>query len=390
MLRVMGPLALVAASCGAPLAPLADAGGDATAPTLEAMVDAIMAPAFTADPFADPTRCRVGVAAVVTRDHALVRGYGVVDAAGTRAPDGASLFQLGSISKVLTGLIVAREVEEGRWRTETRAVDVAAPDLAVALSAADFTLGDLASHHAGLPPMPANLVDRDGDGVRDPDADPLSPGAGYARVDLLTALDGVTGGAAPYAYSNLGLGLLGVLAADQLGLPGFDALLAARLRPALGLTSTWGQVAAIPVEDRARVAQGYALQGPTRVSGRLAEMGVLAAAGEAVTSGDDLLALLGALTGQRSTELDAAIVRALTPLGPGPDADTSIGYAFELRRDGARLRYTKGGATPSYTAYLSFHRDPPVGAAVLTACGGFERARALAMALDDALVATAP
>ena len=277
-------------------------------------------------------------------------------------------------------------------RGELSATDLArahfADDLAAALAPATFTLADLATHHAGLPDMPANLVDRDGDGTRDPGADPLSPAAGYARLDLAHALAAdPPGAAAGYRYSNLGVGLLGLALADQLGTASHHAVLRALVADALGMSDTWGQVAALDAAAIARVAPGLAVNGGRRVAGRLAQMGVLAGAGEVVTSGDDLVHLLAALTGNVTSALDDAIELALASHATGPSAAIDLGYAFEIERlpDGAR--YTKGGATASYTAYLAFRRTPAEGAVILSPCGGFSAVRDLALALDEQLAA---
>jgi len=388
--RHLGPaVALAAAACGATPAPSVDAAAEPD-PALVALVDEVMAPAFGADAIADPARCVGGVAVVVTPDGALVRGYGATVAGGATVPDATTLFQIGSISKVLTGLVLARHVAAGALTATGPALAIGAADLRAAMPTATFTLADLVSHHAGFPTMPANLLDRDGDGQRDPTADPLSPGRGYARADLLTAVaDLPLGGAAPFTYSNLGLGLLGLLLQDHLGQPSFDAVIAAELTPALGLTDTSGNVAAIPPAALTRVAQGYAARAGARVPGGLAEMGVLAGAGEVTTTGADMARLLAALTGQTPTPLDPAIAVALAPVADSPLADTELGYAIEVRHEADGDRYTKSGATPSYTAHLSFHRAPAVGALVLTACGDFDAARTLALTLDDRLVARA-
>lgn len=382
--RICGALALLAAACAAPPPPR-----DPGATEIAALVDELMAPAFAADALADPARCVAGVAVVATPTTTLVRGYGATTAGGVSVPDGATPFQIGSLSKLLTGLALARQIEDGNVAADGPALAIGAADLRAAMPTATFTLADLVSHHAGFPTMPANLIDRDGDGQRDPTADPLSPGRGYARADLLAAVAALPlAGTAPYRYSNLGLGLLGLLLQDHLALPDNHALLTATLAP-LDLTATWGTVAAIPADARARVAQGYAWRGDTRVPGGLAEMGVLASAGEVTTTGADMAKLLAALIGQPPPPLAPAIARALTPIADGGEPDVELGYAFEVRHEPAGDRYTKGGATPSYTAYLSFHRAPAVGALVLTSCGGFDAARPLALALDDRLVATA-
>ncbi len=375
-------VALIAvAACAEPTTP--PPGDDPVA----AAVDEIMAPAFGADALADPARCVGGVAVVVTSTGTRVRGYGATAAGGATVPDAATLFQIGSISKVITGLALARQVADGALTPATPALTIGGADLRAAMPTATFTLAELVSHHAGFPTMPANLVDRDGDGQRDPTADPLSPARGYARADLLRAVTPLPlGGAAPYLYSNLGLGLLGVLLDDHLALPDNHALVTAPLAP-LAPTSTYGTVAAIPADARARVAQGYALGGGARVTGELAEMGVLAGAGEVTTTGADMAALLAALTGQTATPLAPAVALALTPIAASNQPDVELGYAFEIRHEPGGERYTKGGATASYTAYLSFHRAPAVGALVLTSCGGFDAAHDLAIAIDDRLVA---
>ncbi len=352
------------------------------------LVDQVMTPAIGADALGDPDRCVGAVVAVVTPEGTLVRGYGATVADGATVPDGDTLFQIGSISKVFTGLELARLVVAGDVAIDAPAMSLGATDLRAATPSARFTLADLVTHHAGLPEMPPNLIDRDGDGQPDPDADPLSPGHDYARADLLAILpDLPLGGAAAYKYSNLGLGLLALMVQDHVGASSFDAVLDGHLKPALGLSATWGNVDAIPTEARSRLVQGYGLRGGQRLAGYPAEMGVLAGAGEIVTTGADMARFLAAVTGHTPTDLAAAISVALTPVAASPMADIELGYAFEVHHEATAERYTKGGGTPSFTAYLSFHRAPAVGAFVMTSCTGFQATRGLAMTIDDRLVA---
>lgn len=356
-------------------------------PDIAAVIDPIVAPRIGADALGELDRCPAAVVAVVTPAGTAVRGYGAMVAGGTQAPDPDTLFQIGSISKVYTGLVLARLVADGQLAIDGVALDAGGADLRAAMPGATFSLADLVTHRAGFPTMPANLIDRDGDGAPDPGADPLSPGRGYSRADLRAGITGLPlDTAGSFRYSNLGLGLLAVIVQDHLGLASFDAVLAAQLAP-LGATSTWGNVAAIPADAQARVVQGYALRAGQRVAGHPAEMGVLAGAGEVMTSGRDAARVLAALAGQAPGPLDPAIALAIAPLAPSGMAGVDMGYALEVRHEASGDRYTKAGETPSFTAQLSFHRSPPVGAYVMTACGGFTGARELALAIDDALVA---
>lgn len=132
----------------------------------------------------------------------------------------------------------------------------------------------------------------------------------------------------------------------------------------------------------ARLAEGQTIEGTTRVPGIPGRMGVLASAGEIVTTGDDMALFLGALIGARSTPLDAAIALATTPLAAGPDG-RDMGYAIEIehRADGDVLR--KGGNTSSYSAYVMWSRSPATGVAVMTSCGSFMAVVELAEELHD-------
>ena len=233
--------------------------------------------------------------------------------------------------------------------------------------------------------FPDNLVDRDGDGNRDPGIDPLSPAAGYARADLRAALAGWSPPSSPpsYLYSNLGLGLAGLAIQDHLGLPSHHAVLRRLVTEDLAMLDTWGEVAAIPTEARPRLADGHTVEGAARVVGIPGQMGVLASAGEIVTSGRDLRLLLRALVGIDPSPLDPAIVRATTPLAAGPEG-RQMGYAVEIDESAGLVRYRKAGATSSFGAYLMWSTEPPAGVAVLTNCGGFSAVVGLAAALHDA------
>jgi CubicO group peptidase (beta-lactamase class C family) len=388
-LRIALLAAGLAGGCGgAPAGPdarLADGpGADAPAPPtgLRARVDAIMGPAFASTP-SDLAQCIGGVAVIVTPTEELVDGWGATVLGGATRPGADTLFQVGSLTKAFTGLGLARLVGDGVVTLEATPGELLASDLRDA-AASWPTLGALVTHHAGLPAFPANLVDRDGDGVRDPELDPRSPAAGYDRLDLRAALTAWTPPPSPaYAYSNVGIGLLGLALQDHLGLASHDATLRRLVTEDLAMLDTWGEVAAVPAAVGARLATGHVVDGDARAPGILAEMGVLASAGEVVTSGADLRRFLRAVTGLDATPLAPAIARATAPLADGP-AGRQVGYALELETVDGVARYRKGGNTPSYAAHLLWSTQPAVGVAVVTNCGGFLPVIELAEALHDA------
>ncbi|MBV9156584.1 MAG: beta-lactamase family protein [Acidobacteriaceae bacterium] len=128
---------------------------------------------------------------------------------GSAQPD--SIFEIGSITKTFTGLILAQLVEQKKVslddpvRTLLPAGTVAKPENR------EITLLDLATQHSGLPRLPDNLHP----------TDPSNPYADYQTPQLYEFLSkhGVARPAeTQFLYSNLGVGLLGQALAVRTGL----------------------------------------------------------------------------------------------------------------------------------------------------------------------------
>jgi CubicO group peptidase (beta-lactamase class C family) len=377
--------ALLAASCAGGADP--DSGDSAgfavnSAPSgLAERADRIMAPAFSPTP-EDLSQCVGGVAVIVTPEGDLVQGWGASAPGGATQPGADTLFQVGSITKVFTGIALARLVTDHAFTLQTPVGDLLREDLRTA-RATWPTLGALITHSAGLPGFPDNLVDRDQDGRRDPGLDQRSPATGYGRKDLGAFLSTWRPASVRYTYSNVGVGLAGLALQDHLNLANPDEALRRLVTSDLGMTDTWGEVSVIPDADQARLAAGNVIEGESRRPGAPARMGVLASAGEIVTSASDMRIFLRALTGLEHTALDEAIVTASRPIAPGPNG-RSIGYAIEIEERNGLTLYRKGGNTPSYAAHLIWSRRPAAGVAVLTNCGDFSEVGELARSLHEA------
>src|ERR1017187_2246357 len=93
-------------------------------------------------------------------DAGLVNGvskFGVqrVLAYGTARPD--SIFELGSVSKTFTGLMLARMIEHGKAKLEQPVRELLPPDTVVKPNGNEITLLDLVTHRSGLPGLPGNM-----------------------------------------------------------------------------------------------------------------------------------------------------------------------------------------------------------------------------------------
>jgi CubicO group peptidase (beta-lactamase class C family) len=162
----------------------------------------------------------------------------------TAAPDGPTpgadtLFELGSVTKVFTALLLAEAVTRGEVSLDTPVGDVL-PEVDVPTrDGVAITLEHLATHTAGLPnnPMPLLAAVRQSWKARAGD-----PWEAIDRPALLKALAGTrlarTPGTGRIAYSNLGAGVLGHALVAAAGATDYGELVQARICRPLGMTDT--------------------------------------------------------------------------------------------------------------------------------------------------------
>ncbi|MFL6263879.1 MAG: serine hydrolase [Thermoanaerobaculia bacterium] len=140
-----------------------------------------------------------------------------------------TLFEIGSISKVFTGILIADAVAEGKLGLD----DTLAKRLPVKFAdpaTGAVTLKQLATHTSCLPRLPDNLTDLNGD-------DP------YAKYDNKALFEYLAGAKLPgkppcaVEYSNLGFGILGVVLETAYGKP-WAALVQEKIAGPLGMADT--------------------------------------------------------------------------------------------------------------------------------------------------------
>src|SRR5262245_50272014 len=161
---------------------------------------------------------------------------------GAAKPD--SLFEIGSVSKTFTGLMLAQMVAQGQVRLDEPVRELLPAGTVTKPSGSEITLLDLATHHSGLPPMPDNV----GWGVnRLVDYRPQQLYAYLARHGVAKPAD------ATFEYSNLGVGLLGQALAER-ARKSFADQLRAEITDPLGMTDT---VLKLSGEQQRRFLRGY-------------------------------------------------------------------------------------------------------------------------------------
>lgn len=264
------------------------------------------------------------------------------------APDAATRYQIGSITKAFTNLLLAEMVARGAVSYDTTLRDLLDGEVEFANDAVgDITLMELATHTSGLPRLPANLAPADN---RDPYAD-------YDRDALYEALGAVREGqplGRRYAYSNLGLGLLGQLLGRVHG-QGYRAALDELVLDPMGLEHTGfepGDVAA------------------TGFSGGEATMAwsfdALAGAGALWSNAGDLMRLASVQLGDTPNGLahDLADDRRIVVADARPFPLTRVWHVAES--EPGRV-FWHNGATSGYKAFFGFRPETGEALALLFA-----------------------
>lgn len=249
------------------------------------------------------------------------------------APDRV-LFEIGSISKVFTGLLLADAVVEGKLRLEdplaTR-LPVTFADPAVGA----ITLGQLATHTSCLPRLPSNLL-----GAR-----PEDPYAGYDDGALFAYLASARLEGRPPCtadYSNLGFGILGVVLERAWG-HSWASLVAERITGPLGMTDTTQELSG---DQRSRFAEPWS--GSERV--RPWTFKAVAGAGALRSTLADLSRFADVLLAGASGPLGRLWPLVSAPHAPMPALGGSIGLALLHGLLHGEDSYWHHGGTGGYRA----------------------------------------
>lgn len=244
------------------------------------------------------------VVGILTPDGRRYLSRGLTARQGGTAPDSQTMFEIGSMTKVFTSLLLADMVERGEVGLDDPISKWLPPGTVVpSFDGKPITLIDLATHSSGLPRLPDNL-----------DATNLvNPYASYGPTQLYAFLATYKLPRAPgsqWEYSNLGAGLLGYILTLRAGIS-YEQLIRTRILRPLGMPST---TITLTAEQRSRMASGYDLSGhPTG----LWDWDALAGAGAIRSDAEDLLTFAAAVLGYSKSPLDAAVRRMLSVSRPG-------------------------------------------------------------------------
>ena len=286
-----------------------------------------------------------------------VIAYGHLAKDDPRPLNGDTVYEIGSITKVFTSLLLADAIGRG----EVALTDPVAKFLPAKVKVPErggrsITLEDLATHTSGLPRMPSNFTPKD---VANPYAD-------YSFEHMYAFLSGyqlTRDIGAEYEYSNFGAGLLGHALTLRAHATDYQALVTARVINPLGMTST---AATLTPALQARLAAGHS---PTLQPVPNWDLAALAGAGALRSTANDLLTFLAANLGYTQTPLAPAMARMLTVRRPAGPPNLKVALAWHVSTVNGRELIWHNGGTAGYRTWIGFDPVARVGVVALSNSG---------------------
>jgi CubicO group peptidase (beta-lactamase class C family) len=289
--------------------------------------------------------------AIDAKGRRVVAG-GKVSTDGTQAPDGDTVYEIGSVTKVFTSLILAEMIEKG----EVKADDPVAKFLPATVkvpsrNGRQITLLDLSMQVSGLPRLPDNLKP----------ADPANPYADYDApklYDFLSRYQLTRDPGEKYEYSNLAVGLLGHALALKAGMS-YEDLLRRRIFDPLRMDST-----SITLTDpqKKRLAPGYdaSLQ-PVKNW----DLAVLAGAGAIRSTVNDMLKFVSANLELTDSPLKAAMRRMRSVKKETGIPNLEIAMAWHILTKFDATIFWHNGGTAGYRSFVGINPAKKEGVVIL-------------------------
>lgn len=280
--------------------------------------------------------------------------YGEVEKGARKLPDPkTTIFEIGSVTKTFTSLLLAREVLRKKMDLKDP-INKYLPDSIPNLSYKNttITLQHLANHTSGFPRLPANIFLAN--------VDPQDPYRHY-NEDLLysflmTYLPSVIPGT-QFSYSNYGAGLLASILARN-SHQSFEQLVLEQICLPLKMNDTR---ITLSVKDSTHLARGYNEKGEPTAPWNLAS---LQGSGAIRSTLNNMIRYSQAQLGQFVTPLTKAIL--LTHQVTFQSKDNTMGLAWRIARHQKKIYLHHSGGTGGFRSFVGFDKKRQLGVIILS------------------------
>jgi D-alanyl-D-alanine-carboxypeptidase/D-alanyl-D-alanine-endopeptidase len=302
----------------------------------------------------DTAEQNVGIAVAVIEDGVpRFVSYGHPALGDDRPINEHTVFEIGSVTKLFTNVLLAEQVLAGKIDLDAPIVNYLPQGTVLPeRGGRQITAFDLVTHSSGLPPVPPDL----GAG------NPANPYAGYGAEALrafLASYQLPRDIGTEFEYSNIGLALV-VQAVEQVSGKAYASLLDERIFKPLGMTET-----ALTTTPglRERLASGHdAARNPTSNW----DLDVFAGAGALRSTVADISKFIAAASGAAASPLDPAFAFMLSRTRPSDPSGGRVGMGwFTLTHPKGEIAW-HNGMTGGYNAFAGYDRQSRKGVVVLS------------------------
>lgn len=271
-------------------------------------------------------------------------------------PDGNTIYELGSIGKLFTTLLMA----EMSLRNDLNYNDPVSKYLpkyvkVPSKNGKEITLLHLSTHRSGLPRMPYNIDPKNLDNpIADYTVEELYEC--ISKIELNRDID------SKWSYSNIGYGLLGQ-ALTQVSGKSFEPLLKQKITDALNMKST--MISLTPVLKK-NMAMPYFIYGYPTVNWQNPG---LAGAGGASSNMNDMLTFAAANVGLIKSDLLPAMELTHIKQGKKDGNDGFITMGWTIINENNEHILWKDGATGGYRTFIGIDKKKKYGIIILSNTG---------------------
>lgn len=295
------------------------------------------------------------VVGLITPQGRRIIAYGHLEKGDSRPLDGDTVYEIGSMSKVFTSLLLSQMVQRGQMALNDPVAKYLPETVKVPQKdGKQITLADLATHTSGLERMPTNFTPQD----------PNNPFVDYSAQQVYQFLSGYTLTRDPgskYEYSNLGAGLLGFVVSRRAGMS-YEELVRKRICAPLGMNST---AITLTPEMKGRLAPGHQVVNLQTVDNW--DFGApLAPAGAIRSTANDMLKFLAANLDYVKTPLAGAMKAMLSVRRPTGVPDLDIALAWHIYTADGKVVIWHNGATGGYRTFFGFDPKSRIGVVALS------------------------
>ncbi len=265
--------------------------------------------------------------------------------------DENTIYEIGSISKVFTGLLLAHQVVNGEINLDDNITTLLPDSISIPIMGdTEITFGHLTDHTSGLPRLPDNFAP----------ANPHNPYADYTEEQMYAFVSSyrpVRAVGAEYEYSNLAQGLLGHLIAKKKHTT-YEDLMVQTIAEPLEMNNT-------RIEFTESMKENLALGHSGDKVVENWDIPTLAGAGAIRSSSSDMAKFISANLGYINTELYEAMELSHKPRHSKANG-MSVGMGWHIKKGMQGDVIWHNGGTGGYRAFAGFVKETGRGVVLLT------------------------